>query len=120
MVNYIWALKFLPGVMQDMKKLTANHTLSMEFYKDVIRHRRSTYQPGDDKDVLDNYLSVEYERDEPIVNFGELMPYRSISFVNLAVQRTISVIIMTNNIAFFLFWIQINIMENIISTTLSL
>ncbi|KAF2359669.1 Cytochrome P450 [Trinorchestia longiramus] len=71
LVNYIWAMKFLPEVKRDMKKLHANHSLSIEFYKNVIRERRKIYTPGDDKDVLDNYLSVEYERKEAIINFDE-------------------------------------------------
>ncbi|KAA0191912.1 Cytochrome P450 CYP18H1 [Hyalella azteca] len=71
MVNYIWALKFLPGVVKDMKKLCANHAESMDFFRNLIQERRKTYIPGDDKDVLDYYLSVEYERETPILNFDE-------------------------------------------------
>lgn len=72
MVNYIWALKFLPSVIRDMKKLEENHSESMELFRSVIKERRKTFQPGDNKDVLDAYLSIEYEREDQIINFGKL------------------------------------------------
>uniref|UniRef100_A0A2P2I1V8 Cytochrome P450 18a1-like n=2 Tax=Hirondellea gigas TaxID=1518452 RepID=A0A2P2I1V8_9CRUS len=69
MVNYIWAMKFLPSVKKDMRKLAANHSESMNFFRNVINERRSTFKPNDDKDILDAYLQVEYEREDEIINF---------------------------------------------------
>ena len=71
LINYFWALQFMPNVRTDMKKLEANHCQSMEFFKTVINDRRKTFEQDDNKDVLDAYMAIEYERKDIIKNFGK-------------------------------------------------